>query len=122
MKETIKSIIEWHEQTFPDATLEGQIEKFKDEEKEFYEEFKKPDNRQKQLFELADMYIVACGVARFSFENGLIALHRAAQAELKIYPYAGEELFECIDKKMAINRNRKWSVGKGNYQHIEEGE
>ena len=27
MKETIKSIIDWHEITFPDATLEGQLEK-----------------------------------------------------------------------------------------------
>ena len=35
MKETIDSIILWHEQTFPDATMKGQIEKWFDEEKEF---------------------------------------------------------------------------------------
>ena len=29
MKETIISIAKWHEETFPDATLEGQIEKYK---------------------------------------------------------------------------------------------
>lgn len=29
MKETIKTIIEWHEQTFPDATLEGQKKSLK---------------------------------------------------------------------------------------------
>ena len=28
MKETIKSIIDWHETTFPDATLKGQKEKY----------------------------------------------------------------------------------------------
>ncbi len=118
MSETIKSIIEWHEQTFPEATLEGQIEKFKDEEKEFYLEMMKPDNRVNTMYELADMYIVACGIARFSFIDALVAFHKAAQAELQYL--SGDELPSYINKKMATNRKRKWGKGKGNYQHIEE--
>ena len=35
MKESIKSIMEWHEQTFPDATIVGQIHKFQEELKEY---------------------------------------------------------------------------------------
>jgi hypothetical protein len=118
MKETIKSIIEWHEQTFPDATLEGQIEKFQDEEKEFYLELTKPDNRVNTMYELADMYVVACGIARFSFIDTLVAFHKAAQAELQCL--SGDELPSYINKKMEINRKRKWTIGKGNYQHVED--
>lgn len=120
MKETIKSIIEWHEQTFPDATLEGQIEKFKDEEKEFYLEMMKPDNIDNTMFELADMCIVACGIARFSSVDSVLAFYKVIQAGLQ-YPF-GNKLYAYIDKKMQINRQRKWSKGKGNYQHISEGE
>ena len=54
MKETIKSIIDWHEITFPDATLEGQLEKFKKERKECL------DSEFTDISELADMFIVAC--------------------------------------------------------------
>ena len=65
MKETIKSIIEWHEQTFPDATLEGQLEKFEDERVEYGE--------SESLEELADLFIVACGIARFDYVVALRA-------------------------------------------------
>lgn len=37
MKESIKSIAEWSERTFPDATLNGQLQKFKDEKKRMVE-------------------------------------------------------------------------------------
>lgn len=36
MKESIKSIIQWHEITFPDATLLGQKEKYHKEFQEWY--------------------------------------------------------------------------------------
>lgn len=49
--ETIKTIIEWHEKTFPDATLEGQKAKFQEEFQEWSESHR--------IHELADMFIVA---------------------------------------------------------------
>lgn len=113
MNETIASIIKWHEQTFPDATLMGQLEKFADERKEFEQE--------PSLEELSDMYIVACGIARF---DSVLALHYFSDIH-KIIDRQGImniSFQEAIDKKMAINRKRKWGIGKGNYQHIEEGE
>jgi hypothetical protein len=30
------------------------------------------------------------------------------------------ELEEAINKKQEKNRKRKWAVGKGNFQHVEE--
>lgn len=118
MKENIASIIQWHTETFPDATLEGQIEKFKDEEKEFYLEMMKPDNSTNTMLELADMFIVACGIARFSTVDAIMAIYKATKAGLQ-YP-SGEKLFAYIDKKTAINRKRKWGCNKGYYQHIDE--
>lgn len=113
MKETIKSIIEWHEQTFPEATLEGQTAKFADERKEFEQE--------PSLEEWSDMFIVACGIARF---DSILALHYFSdcfkilerQAIINIY------IQQAVDKKMEINRNRKWGKIGNKFQHISEGE
>jgi len=35
MNETIQTIIEWSAATFPDATVRGQIKKFKEEKEEW---------------------------------------------------------------------------------------
>ena len=113
MKETIKSIIEWHEQTFPDATLEGQLQKYQDELQELMQ------SNCKDITELADMFIVACGICRFSLTRGMTAFWQVGE-------WAGgmllikEQLDAAVNEKMAINRKRKWSVGKGNFQHITE--
>lgn len=122
MKETIKSIIEWHEQTFPDATLEGQWEKFRDEELEYEEADNKDVFSKAALMELADLFIVACGIARFDLLEGLDAfeevLHWINNCSCFEVPY----VMEAVKEKMQINRNRKWTISKGNYQHISEGE
>lgn len=114
MKETIKSIIEWHETTFPDATLEGQKVKFEKEQKEWF------DSDGQDLSELADMFIVACGIARF---DSIVALDYFNSIYLSVTywdPIRNRDLQEAIDKKMEINRQRKWNFENGQYQHKEE--
>lgn len=111
MKETVKTIMEWHEKTFPNATLCGQLLKYK-EEREEYEE-------SKSMLELADMFIVACGVGRFdslaaaecfSFIPDLLACDGGVGA------YA--EFQECINSKMEKNRKRVWvETTDGAYHH-----
>lgn len=118
MKETIKSIIEWHEQTFPDATMEGQIEKWFDEEKEFKQTIQ---GTEEEIYELADLVIVSAGIMRFHYGWGLDFLARTLQYMINA-DYVGTMLWEAVEYKMQINRKRKWGIGKGNYQHIEEGE
>ena len=112
MKETIKSIIEWHEQTFPDATLGGQIEKFDDELSEYGE--------SECLEELADLFIVACGIARFDNVSALVAFERVCEI-LKLWRvnYGGPvPLQMAIDNKMTKNRKRVFiHSGQGHYQH-----
>ena len=114
MNETIKSIIEWHEQTFPDATLEGQLQKYQDELQEWVE------SDYKDITELADMFIVACGICRFSLTRGMGAFWKVADLGARML-FMKEQFDAAVNNKMAINRRRKWSIGKGNYQHIEEG-
>ena len=120
MKETIKSIIEWHEQTFPDATLEGQWEKFRDEELEYEEADNKDVFSKAALMELADLFIVACGIARFDLLEGLDAFEEVLHWTNNCSCFEVPDVIEAVKEKMVINRNRKWSVGKGNYQHVEE--
>lgn len=114
MKETILTIAKWSEETFEDnITLEGQLEKFLDERKEWLE------SDRKDLSELADLTIVASSVARFSLIDAALCFAHI-DAELKLSGFSADDLETAINKKMQINRKRKWSVGKGNYQHIEE--
>lgn len=115
-EESVASIIEWSEETFGDnITLEGQLQKFKDEIEEWFE------SDQKDIEELSDMAIVASSVARFSVVEAMRCFHYTLD-RLYFSKFTPTELEKAINKKMAINRQRKWSVGKGNYQHISEGE
>lgn len=111
MKETIISIAKWHEETFPDATLEGQLKKY-DEEKE---EFAKSD--RKDLSELADMFIVACGVARFDMCWGIYTLNNVSFWR-DVSGFDTRKLCEAIEKKMEKNRKRVWEkIGNGTFHH-----
>lgn len=109
-KENIVSIIKWHEDTFKDATQEGQVKKFVAERNEYRQ------SCSRDVMELADMFIVACGIARF---NSLVAMAAFAQVnkELGLSNFTTNELEEAINKKMKINRNRKWDFQNGLYQH-----
>lgn len=111
MKETIKTIIEWHEQTFPDATLEGQRAKFEEELGEYEE--------ARSMLELADMFIVACGVARFDSAWALRCFGIVSK-KLRTWETLGVAgaLQLTIDEKMAKNRKRVWNkTGGGTYHH-----
>lgn len=110
-KETFDTIMEWHKETFPDATLEGQLSKFEDELQEFMV--------NQNLEEYADLTVVACGIMRFDFQKGFEALYTA-------FLYAGveewttAEMWEAVEKKMDKNRKRQWKKLDGKYQHKEE--
>lgn len=110
-KETIQSIIEWHTKTFPNATLEGLVEKYKTEVAEWY-------RLGCRAMELADMAICACGIARFCIVDvvylfkDIIDSARNAEITLGMLEIA-------IEKKMEINRKRKWNFQDGQYQHKE---
>ena len=106
--ETIETIIQWHRETFPDATFEGQQQKWEDEFQEFC------DSGIKDISELADMFIVACGIARFDSIGALgffVSISRFVGTKY-------DELRNAVQEKMKINRARKWDFAGGKYQHI----
>lgn len=106
-----------HEETFKDVTLEAQLDKFVDEQ----EEYEKADNCLDEARELADMIIVAAGIARFA--------PRFVEEVLKEYinrKIGKDEGLHSIIAYMAlekslINKGRKWnkiSTENGvKYQH-----
>lgn len=121
MKESIHSITQWHEQTFPDATLETQREKFKDEMDELSAAMKTGVVKD-IMTELADCAIVACGLCRYGFA-GTAAFNTIFETIALMQNHIENPLrllLDAIDNKMAINRQRKWANNNGKYQHIEE--
>ncbi len=102
-----------HEETFKDITLEAQLDKFVDEQ----EEFEQAENCLEEARELADMIIVAAGIARFA--------PRFVEKVLK--PYIEKKMgkednlnsiiaYMTLEKSL-INKERKWSKKDGKYQH-----
>lgn len=116
--ETNKTIKKWHKKTFPDATLTGQLEKFKEERLEFETE----TDTKKKMLELADMYIVICGIGRFDMLIAVALWEDIKSLLLSNFPmYSPPErivrLRAAINKKMRINRQRTWNKLNGQYKH-----
>ena len=109
--ESVLSIAKWHEETFPDCELEDQIAKFDEEEQEY--------DTDSSFEELADMLIVACGIARFDTITAMAYFQIVGQLLADRKEIAATVLFGlAIDKKMAKNRNRVWEkTPLGNYHH-----
>lgn len=122
MKESILSIAQWHKDTFPDATLDGQKLKWIEETYEWKkslhpatEDFVRGD-----LDELADMFIVACGLTRFSNTEAMFCFGSVEQ-ELYDSLFSQSDLEEAIDKKMERNRARIWKKqDDGSYHHSDD--
>lgn len=111
MNETIQTIIQWHEKTFPDATLEGQLRKYEEEILECN------DSKQDDISELADVFIVACGIARFSLVEALVAFSRIKTRLSISNKFDRYDLFVAINAKMKVNRSRTWEKTDGLYKH-----
>lgn len=114
MKETIDTITDWHEQTFKDATLPGQLVKFAEEMNEFDVAI---NSGQDALSELADMIIVAAGIRRF---DGLFAsaFVQFTYMQASNAGFDMMELWDAVRKKMEKNRKRVWKkTAEGTYHH-----
>lgn len=115
MSETFKTIQDWGLETFGDnITIEGQIQKWQDELKEFE---KTSSMTPDELFELADLVIVSAGIMRFDFKTGFHYLAETFKL-LAVTKYNGEELWQAVETKMAKNRKRIFIAnGNGSFQH-----
>lgn len=112
MKETIDTIIAWHKDTFPDADLDGQIEKYHEELHEW------EDTDYTDISELADLFIVACGIARFDLGQGLMYLADVYDQYCGNDLIGTDDVVAAVEKKMEKNRKRVWNKsGNGTYHH-----
>ena len=109
----LEKIKQWNEETFPDATLGGQLEKLEEEFEEFFTATEIEDQRK----EMADIFIVLGGLRRWKSRignNQEITLTEDMPIEV-----LGDLLLD-IDKKMEINRKRVWKKsGDGKFHHKE---
>lgn len=110
----LNSIKRWHEKTFPDATLAGQLAKL---EEEICESLKVDKKDAAAFFEeIADVLIVCAGLRRFNSKIGI-------SIENNYLDNANTDVLSVIDlaiiQKMAKNRKRKWKKTEdGRFHHI----
>lgn len=110
----LNSIKRWHEKTFPDATLAGQLAKL---EEEICESLKVGKKDKAALFEeIADVLIVCAGLRRFDSKIGI-------SIENNYLNNATPDILSVIDLaiilKMNKNRKRKWEKTEdGRFHHI----
>ena len=122
--EFIERIVNKHKELFPDITLMSQIAKFSEEYNEMEEASKHIDNNPDAFYEeLADMFIVACGIFRFNEALGKCLCKSIADDFIYKEDDAGNnclsELTTKVIEKMNKNIKRVWSkTADGNYKHV----
>ena len=109
----LDKIKKWNEETFPEATLGGQLEKLEEEINELCNAKEFEDKRK----ELADVFIVLGGLRRW---KSLVGNSQENQLT-KDMPQVGlVDLLIKIEEKMEINRKRIWKKsGDGKFHHEE---
>jgi hypothetical protein len=107
-QELAEKITEVHEELFPDATLETQCAKFEEE----FEEFREARNDEEIKSELADLFIVACGIKRFNYGIFYILFRGLIEGIPDNHEFA-----EAVIAKMNKNIKRKWDNRNGLYKH-----
>lgn len=111
--ELIEILKKEHEETFKDITLEAQLDKFVDEQ----EEFEQAENCLEEARELADMIIVAAGIARFAPRFVDEVIHPYIQRKIGDEEKINSVICYMALEKSLINKERKWDKKGGKYQH-----
>lgn len=110
-------IMNWQAKTFPRSTVEGQIEKFCEEFAEVSEAYANNAPATVIAGELADMFIVACGILRLNAVAGAKAFSDLLNVQCAL-EVSVRRLNNAINRKMGINAARKWRYRDGQYKHI----
>lgn len=115
--ELVEILKKEHTETFKDVTLEAQLDKFVDEQQEFIN----ADNYLEEARELADMIIVAAGIARFAPRFVDEVIHPYIQRKIGDEEKINSVICYMALEKSLINKKRKWkklsTVNGVKYQH-----
>lgn len=98
---TFDELSKIHAELFAETSLEQQIAKFEEEEKEYN---KAPLNSEDSLFEVADMVIVSAGIARFNYTEGI----RMLAYTIEIAEFSVGDIWQAVEKKVEKLRKRVW--------------
>jgi len=98
-----------HEYLFYNANLQTQCEKYGEERTEYYDAKTDED----KLKELADMFISACGVKRFSYAIG----NDLCENVLKNFGFDRNKILLAVCEKMNVLQHREWEENNGYYKH-----
>lgn len=113
-----------HQELFKDVTLMSQITKFSEEFNEMQEALKHFEGNPDAFYEeLADMFIVACGILRFNEALGQCLCKSVADEFIYKVDESGNDCLSVLTtkiiEKMNKNIKRVWSKTKdGNYKHV----
>ena len=112
-------IEKWNKETFPDATVDGQVLKLSEEFDELRDAI---ENADVLTSEKADCFIVAAALKeRFNNALGQFVLDYLIEEMTDQSEAIAAEYFEAIEKKMEINRARAWNkMPDGRYKHAGE--
>ena len=111
-------IAEWHKQTFPDASEDGQVLKLSEEFTELFEA-EKEDDEAAHWKETADIVIVS-GVLFVRYKNELGRFIFDRIMDILYMSTSMPIVLNAVKTKMEINRRRKWvKLPDGRYKHIE---
>lgn len=114
LENQLEEIKKWNEETFPDATLAGQLAKLEEEFIEFDEAINGGNVEEIQK-EMADIFIVLGGLRRWESRIGGMITNSILEG-MPATVFDG--LLKGITKKMEINRKRTWKKsGDGKFQH-----
>lgn len=116
MESILKKISKEHEELFPLADLGSQTAKLEEELKEI----ESVTGYYNTINEIADCFIVCCGIYRFAPKVALLnassILATAEQFGIR------SVLLKSVEAKWEFNKKRKWKFENGIYHHIGEDE
>ena len=98
--ELASEITEWHENCFPDATLEGQLVKLEEE----FTEWMAATGVEDYGKELADIFIVCCGLGRWNTVTGRII----TMGLLNDLTHYNDVFYKQVYNKHQKNKARIW--------------
>lgn len=111
--ELAAEIIKWHKTRFPDATLEGQLVKLEEKFTEWMAATGVEDSGK----ELADIFIVCCGLARWKSVTGKII----TMGLLNDLTHYNDVFYKQVCNKHQKNKARIWQkTAEGTYHHVED--
>lgn len=112
----LREITKQHEELFPKATADSQLWKLEEEIQELAEAIQDND-KEHQIRELADIWIVCAGLFRWFPETAMSVYCRYIDASKQL-EIEYDDIVKEVRRKWDVNTLRKWVWNGKTYEHI----